>query len=257
MNIALLTDFGTKDYFVGAMKGVILSINENAKIIDITHEIEPQNICAASFTLRACYKNFPKKTIFLTVVDPGVGSERRAILVETENYYFIAPDNGLLGFVFNETKDFRVYEITNENFFNHPVSNTFHGRDIFAPGAAHLSRAIPPTKFGNQINDFVKVSEKTPEKIDKKTLEAEIIYADHFGNLVTNLTRSDFPQLFSLKIRDREINKLCDYFSAAEKDEIFMIFGSAGFLEIAANKNSAKNILNAEIGDKIKVIFEN
>ena len=151
MIIALLTDFGTKDYFVGAMKGVILNINENAKIIDITHEIEPQNIRSASFTLRACYKNFPPKTIFVAVVDPGVGSERRAILVETEDYFFIAPDNGLLSFIFNESDDFLVYEITNEKFFNQPVSQTFHGRDIFAPCAAHLSKGVLPAEFGKVI----------------------------------------------------------------------------------------------------------
>lgn len=257
MNIALLTDFGTKDYFVGAMKGVIMSINENAKIIDITHEIEPQNIRAASFTLRGCYKNFPKKTIFAAVVDHGVGSERRAILVQTKDYFFIAPDNGLLSFVFNESEDFRVFEITNENFFNHPVSNTFHGRDIFAPCAAHLSKGISSKDFGTEIKDFVKIEESKPKKIDENTIEAEIIHADRFGNLITNLTEEDLPQKFSIEIKNQKITKLNKYFSAAGKDEIFMIFGSAGFLEIASNQNSTQLLLNAEINDKIKLIFEN
>ena len=167
MIIALLTDFGTKDYFVGAMKGVILGINENAGIIDITHEIEPQNISEASFTLRACYKNFPSHTIFVAIVDPGVGSKRRAILVETEDYFFIAPDNGLLSFVFNESEDFTVYEITNEKFFYHPVSKTFHGRDIFAPCAAHLSKKMLPSEFGKEINDFINFSETKPRKVSE------------------------------------------------------------------------------------------
>jgi len=123
--IALITDFGTRDYYAGAMKGVILSINSRAQIIDITHEISPQIITSASFTLRACYVNFPKKTVFVAVVDPGVGSSRKAILVETEDYFFIAPDNGLLSFVFNETKIFRVYELSNEQFFGKTVSRTF------------------------------------------------------------------------------------------------------------------------------------
>lgn len=257
MIIALLTDFGTKDFFAGAMKGVILNINENAQIVDITQEIEPQNIRSASFTLRACYKNFPLKTIFVAVVDPGVGSKRRAILVETTDYFFIAPDNGLLSFIFNESNDFIVYEITNENFFNQPVSRTFHGRDIFAPCAAHLSKGVLPDEFGKVISDFVVDKETKPRKINNKIIEAEIIYADRFGNLITNLTEKDLPEKFYLEISDRKIKKIQNYFSEAGIDEIFMIFGSAGFLEIAANKNSAKKILNAGISDKIKVIVDN
>ena len=257
MNIALLTDFGTTDYFVGAMKGVILQVNKNAKIIDITHEIEPQNIRAASFTLRACYKNFPKKTIFVAVVDPGVGSERRAILVETKDYFFVAPDNGVLSFVFNDSENFRVLEISNKNFFNQPVSKTFHGRDIFAPSAAYLSNGVSPAEFGDEITDFVKGQESKPAKINEKTIEAEIIYSDHFGNLITNLTHTDLPESFSLEIKDHKITKLQTYFAEAEKDEIFIIFGSAGFLEIAAFQNSAKKLLNTEIGDRIRVIIKN
>jgi hypothetical protein len=137
--IALLTDFGTADYYVGAMKGVILSINSDVTIVDISHEIEPQNINAASFTLRSCYRNFPPKTIFAAIVDPGVGSDRNAILIETENYRFIAPDNGILSFVFNGTEKSRVFELTNDKFFLPSISRTFHGRDVFAPCAAHLS----------------------------------------------------------------------------------------------------------------------
>jgi hypothetical protein len=142
--IALVSDFGTRDYFVGAMKGVILTINRNANVIDITHDIEPQNIASAGFTLRACYGEFPPQTIFVAVVDPGVGSDRRAILVETEKYYFLAPDNGLLGFVFDETENYCVYALTEETYFRRPVSRTFHGRDVFAACAAHLSKGVAP-----------------------------------------------------------------------------------------------------------------
>ncbi len=257
MFIALLTDFGTKDYFVGAMKGVILQINGNAKIIDITHEIVPQNIASAGFTLRACYKNFPSKTVFVAVVDPGVGSERRAVLVETNEYFFIAPDNGLLSFVFNETEKFIVREITNGKFFVHPVSKTFHGRDIFAPSAAHLSNNIAPTEFGKVIHDFVRFAENRPRKISDKMWEAEIIHADHFGNLITNLTANDLPENFQIFVNDRKINSFREYFAESVENEIFMIFGSAGFLEIVANKNSAAKLLKASINDKIKVIIEN
>ncbi|MDQ3634998.1 MAG: SAM-dependent chlorinase/fluorinase [Acidobacteriota bacterium] len=251
--IALLTDFGIKDYFIGAMKGVILSIIKNAEIVDITHEIPPQNIRSASFVLSACYKNFPEKTIFTTVVDPGVGSNRRAILVETENYYFIAPDNGLLNFIFDNEKDFRVFELTVDKFFNKPVSKTFHGRDIFSPAAAHLSNGVKPEEFGAEIKDFIFHKTESPKRLDENTIEAEIIHADHFGNLITNLKKGDLPEKFTLEINGKKIEKLQSFFAEAKAGELFMIFGSADFLEIAANQNSAKRILKAKVGQKIAV----
>ena len=254
MIIALLTDFGTKDYFVGAMKGVILSINKKANIVDITHEINAQNIRQAAFTLRACYREFPKKTIFTAVVDPGVGSNRRAILVETKNYFFIAPDNGLLSFIFNERKYFRAREITNEKFFRHPVSRTFHGRDIFSPAAAHLSAGTSADKFGAETNDFVSFAENKPRKISENEIEAGIINVDRFGNLVTNLRKEDLPEDFVVEINEKRIETLQNYFAESEKDKIFMIFGSSGFLEIAAFQNSAAKILETEIGAKLKAL---
>jgi len=251
--IALITDFGTRDYFVGAMKGVILSINSAAQIIDITHEISPQDIMSASFTLRACYVNFPKKTIFVTVVDPGVGSSRKAILVETKDYFFIAPDNGLLSFVFNEKENFRVSELSNEQFFRKPVSRTFHGRDIFAPCAAHLSKGVNSNEFGKETYDYVRFAENKPRNIGKIEIEAEIIYIDRFGNLITNLRKEEAPENFSLIISKTKIGKMHNFYSEAEKSEIFMIWGSAGFLEIVAFQNSAAELLNARTGQKITV----
>jgi S-adenosylmethionine hydrolase len=236
MIIALLTDFGLKDYFVGALKGVMSTICETAKIVDITHEIKPQDVRGASFTLLACYKNFPPKTIFVAVVDPGVGSNRRAILVETGDYFFIAPDNGLLSFVFNEYENsgaddsFRVFELTNEKFFAPNVSRTFHGRDIFAPVAAHLAAGILPNEFGGEITDFVRVDESKPREASDKIVEAEIIHTDRFGNLITNLRKENLPAEFSLEIAGRQIAKLQTYFAEAAPGEIFMIFGSAGFI---------------------------
>ena len=251
--ITLSTDFGTIDYFVGTMKGAILSINPGAKIIDITHEIPPQDISSASFTLRACYRNFPKKTIFVAVVDPGVGSNRKAILVETEDYYFIAPDNGLLSFIFDEATDFRVYELTNEKFFKHPISHTFHGRDIFAPVAAHLSNSFKANVFGNETQNFVRLEENKPRKVSEKEVEAEIIHIDRFGNLITNLAQKDLPENFTLEINGTKIEKMQSFFAEAEKGELFMILGSAGFLEVVAFQDSAVNILSAKTGQKITV----
>ncbi len=259
MIIALLTDFGLKDYFVGAMKGAILSICEAVKIVDITHDVEPQNVRAASFTLRACYENFPPKTIFVAVVDPGVGSNRRAILVEAGDYFFIAPDNGLLSFIFNENEtsgasnSVRVFELTNEKFFARNVSRTFHGRDVFAPVAAHLANGIAPDEFGSEINDFVRFEESEPRNVSDKIVEAEIIHTDRFGNLITNLRKENLPEKFSLEIAERKIAKLQTFFAEAERGEIFMIFGSAGFLEIGAFQASAQNLLKVKTGAKIFV----
>lgn len=253
MIIALLTDFGTRDYFVGAMKGVILSVNRDATIVDITHEIAPQKINSASFILQNCYADFPAKTIFVAVVDPGVGSKRRAILVETEKYFFIAPDNGLLNFVFEKAENYKVFEISREIFFHQPVSRTFHGRDIFAPCAAHLSVGVEPSEFGGKINDFVVLAKRNPKRISKSITEAELVFIDRFGNLITNLKAEDLPDKFYLEINNRKIAKLRGFFAEAEPGELFMIMGSAGFLEIAVFQNSAKDLLNAEIGQKIFV----
>ncbi len=247
--IALLTDFGTQDYFVGAMKGTILTINPAANIVDISHEIAPQSIKSASFILSACYKNFPKKTIFVAVVDPGVGSERRAILVATKDYFFIAPDNGLLKFVFEDCAitDVRAsaFELTNKKFFAAKVSATFHGRDVFVPVAAHLSNGVKPQEFGAEITDFIRLEENaTP---------AEIIHIDRFGNLITNLRREDLPERFALEIGGKRIERLQNFYAEAETGEVFMITGSAGFLEIVAFQASARDLLNAEIGQKITV----
>jgi len=253
-NIALLTDFGTKDYFVGAMKGAILSINERTSIIDITHEIPPQDVLFANFILRACYKDFPIKTIFVAVVDPEVGSERKAILVETENFCFIAPDNGLLSFVFDEEESFRVFELTNRKFFAAEVSRTFHGRDVFARVAAHLSKGINPNEFGAEIKDFIHIKTAEPRKISGREIEADIIHIDHFGNLITNLKQTDLPENFTLKINGKMINKLQSFFAEAERSELFMILGSAGFLEIAAFQDSAEKLLNVQINQKVLLV---
>lgn len=252
--IALLTDFGTQDYFVGAMKGTILSINERTNIVDITHQIPPQDIQSASFTLRACYRDFPKKAIFVAVVDPGVGSNRKAILCETKDYFFIAPDNGLLSFIFNEAADFRVYQLKDEKYFKHPVSRTFHGRDIFAPVAAHLSKGVKPSEFGSEIKDFVRFEENKPSKVSDKEIEAGIIHIDHFGNVITNLTQNDLPKSFTININGKKISKMHNFFAEAEKGKLFTIIGSAGFLEIVAFQDSAAKLLKVKRDQKVLLI---
>ena len=251
--IALLTDFGTKDYFVAAMKGAILSIVPAAQIVDVTHEIAPQDIAAGAFALRACYRNFPWRTIFTAVVDPGVGSARRALLVATESRYFIAPDNGLLSFVFDEAESFRVFELTERRYFAAEISTTFHGRDVFAPVAAHLASGVAPDAFGQPIDDFVRLASSRPRRAANGAIEGEIIEIDRFGNLITNLKREDLPDAFTVEIKRTHIRKLQSFFAEADAGELFMIFGSAGFLEIVAFRTSAARLLGAARGEKFAV----
>ncbi|MBA3600311.1 MAG: SAM-dependent chlorinase/fluorinase, partial [Acidobacteria bacterium] len=191
--------------------------------------------------------------IFVAVVDPGVGSKRKAILVETENFCFIAPDNGLLSFVFDE-ETFRALELTNKKFFAAEVSRTFHGRDVFARVAAHLSKGINPNEFGAEIKDFIHIKTARPRKISEREIEADVIYIDHFGNLITNLKQTDLPENFTLKINGKIINKLQSFFAEAERSELFMILGSAGFLEIAAFQDSAEKLLNAQINQRVLLV---
>lgn len=243
--ITLLTDFGTADYFVGAMKGVILSINPQAVITDITHEIPAQDVAAGAFSLLAAYDTFPAGTIHVAVVDPGVGSERRPIVVSAGEYLFVGPDNGIFTYIYDRDPSNQAFQITNETYFRQPVSNTFHGRDIFAPVAAALSTGIDPSFLGPRISDPIRLV---------KSVEPQIIHIDRFGNLITSLTRDQFKEGTSLIINGTVISKVRRFFGEGigKQDEPFVIWGSAGFLEIAVNGGSAAQILGVKRGDAIK-----
>ncbi len=258
--ITLLTDFGTADYFVGAMKGVILSRNAAARIVDITHEIPAHDIQSGAFTLFAVYKDFPEGTIHICVVDPGVGSSRRPILVEAGDYYFVGPDNGIFSFVYERETDCRVFHLTRAEFFRKPVSNTFHGRDIFAPVAAAISKGVKPSELGEEITNYVRLNSISPARMGDGELEAAVIHIDRFGNCVTSIRREHLPDDFALSsarllVNGQEITSHRNHFSESEdaNDRLFTIWGSAGFLEIAASRASAAKILNAERGQKVKV----
>jgi S-adenosylmethionine hydrolase len=261
MIITLLTDFGTADYFVGAMKGVILSINPEAVVVDITHEVAPQDVREGAFTLGAACVSFPAGTIHVAVVDPGVGSARRGILVAGAGQYFVGPDNGLFGFVSERDGGARVFELTNEKYFGPKVSATFHGRDIFAPVAAALSKGVAPEEFGEEIKDHVRLPCLKPQRTAGGTIEAEIIHIDRFGNCVTNLTPAELDEGMiaagaRLTVNGREITSFRRFFSEGgdSPGELFAIWGSAGYLEIAANRARAASLLNAERGQKIQVL---
>lgn len=256
--ITLLTDFGSQDYFVGAMKGAILSINRHALIIDITHEIPPQDIEAAAFNLLATYKDFPAGTIHVAVVDPGVGSTRKPILIECGEQFFVGPDNGIFSWICEREESSRAIHLTNEAFFRDPVSKTFHGRDIFAPVAAALSTGVAMTECGEKLSDFVRLDPLLPAAAGDGSVEGRVIHIDRFGNCITNLTHAHFSadQAASgarLVINDRVLTSFRQSFSegAVDRDDLFCLVGSAGFLEIAARNSSAAKILNAERGHRV------
>jgi S-adenosylmethionine hydrolase len=252
--ITLLTDFGTADYFVGAVKGAILSINPSVAIVDITHEIPPQNIEAAAFTLLACYATCPPKTIHVVVVDPGVGSTRRPILVRAGGQFFVGPDNGVFTYVYDREPSRRTFHITSDKYFRKPASSTFHGRDIFAPVAAALSRGVKPESFGSEVDDEVRLATSVAPVVRKDgTVEGRIIRIDRFGNCITNITRdlvADETRA-SLHIKRKVFGKFRNFYGDSPADELFAIWGSAGFLEISLNLQSAAKVLKLNQGDRV------
>ena len=248
--ITLLTDFGTVDYFVGAVKGAILSVNAGVVIADITHDIPPQDIEAAAFTLLASYQAFPPGTIHVAVVDPGVGSERRPIVVKAGEQFFVGPDNGIFTYIYDREPSHQVVHITADKYFRSSPSSTFHGRDIFAPVAAALSKGLKPKKLGPRITDTVRLKNSlTPEVL-------KIIHIDRFGNCITNITLDliDPKRHATLVINRKRIRTFREFYSSASSsNELFAIWGSAGFLEISMNGKSAAEKLSAKRGDPVLV----
>jgi S-adenosylmethionine hydrolase len=256
--ITLLTDFGSQDYFVGAMKGVILSINPEATIVDITHEVPPQEIETGAFNLLSCYRNFPLGTIHVAVVDPGVGSDRRAIIVECGDQFFVGPDNGVFSWVCEREKNWTATEVTDATFFRRPVSNTFHGRDIFAPVAAALSLGQKPRDFGTPVTDIVRLDSLDPVATNEHTITGRIIHIDRFGNCVTNFTRQTLqsrgvPTSWRITLNNREIDSFRDFFADSTTNEVIAIIGSAGFIEICVRNGSAAKLLNVERGQRVEL----
>ena len=242
--ITLLTNFGTTDYFVGAVKGAILSVNPNVVIVDITHEIPAHDIEAGAFTLLAAYKTFPRKTIHVAVVDPGVGSSRRPIIIKTNDQFFVGPDNGLFTYIYDREPSHRTFHVTSENYFRPDPSSTFHGRDIFAPVAAALSTGVAPEQFGPEITDPVRLpSLETPLRI---------IHIDRFGNCVTNIRREAFEgKIESLTLNGTAIRNFRNFYGEESSLTPFAIWGSAGFLEISVNGGSAAKRLNVKRSDEV------
>ena len=258
MLITLTTDFGYTDPFVGIMKGVIYGINPQAQVVDLSHGIPAQNIMAAALVLRQSVRYFPRGTIHVAVVDPGVGSTRRPLLIEFEESYFIGPDNGVLSLVMEEKTPGRIIHLSNPAYQLQPTSATFHGRDIFAPAAAYLSRGVAPEAFGETIKDFARLTWPGVMKTGT-TIKGEIVYIDGFGNLFTSISADDLKEVRERKLRitlrDLSILGLAANYAAVEQDKYLALINSWGLLEIAVYKGSAQQCSGAIIGDKVEVTW--
>jgi S-adenosyl-L-methionine hydrolase (adenosine-forming) len=257
--ITMTTDFGEADYFVPAMKGAIYSINPAAEIVDLTHLIPPHDIYEAAFTLMCCYTDFPRNTIHLVVVDPDVGSARRPIMVMADECNFIGPDNGVFSYIYQRAHINRVVHFTTQHYFRQPVSSTFHGRDVFAPCAAYVSKLVDWRMMGEEISDPVRFNTPTAVVVSENQIRGTVIHVDRFGNLVTNITPAELTEEriragARVRIGKHEATRVLNYFAEANQNELFAYFGSAGFLEIAVPRQSAARLVEARRGIEVEVI---
>lgn len=262
--VTLTTDFGGSDHFVGAMKGVILKQNPNAHIVDISNSVHSFDILDGAMTIAQAYKYFPTDTIHVVVVDPGVGTNRRPLLVVGDKHLFIAPDNGVLSLVFEQQERLSVRHITSEHYFLQPVSQTFHGRDIFSACAGWLSKGVEPHKFGEEITDFVRFAAPRPKPVNANAIKGVILKVDKFGNLITNITAKEAPQFFgeappqAFKIiaGNKEVTTFRTAYAQGMHNEVFAIVGSMGFIELAANRAAASQLTGANRGSEIGIQLE-
>lgn len=252
--ITLTTDFGARDWFAGTLHGVILRINPRAHIVNLTHEIPAGDIRAGAFALAAACRCFPKGTLHVAVVDPGVGGERPAIAIRTERYSFVGPDNGVLSWALAREKIRAVVRLENDRYFLRPVSATFHGRDVFAPVAAHLSRGVVLDKLGPRQKDFLLLP--WPEARAKgNRIEGEVIYVDHFGNAITNIANANLAARTSYEVFAGR-KRLCpveSFYQSAPPGRAVAVRGSSGFLEISVNGGSAARELKLVRGSRLTI----
>lgn len=253
--ITLTTDFGTSDHLVGTMKGVILNINAAARIVDINHGVVPYDLLDGALSIANAYAFFPARTVHIVVVDPGVGTDRRPILVSAGNQYFVAPDNGVLSMIY-ERESCTVRHITAEHYFLNPISPTFHGRDIFAPSAAFLSKTFQTDAFGEVVTDFVRFT-MPKAKANGTSIKGVVLRVDAFGNLMTNLTAENIPSAslqggpIQLSVSGKSVGQFVRTFAAGNPGEPVAILGSAGYVEIAVNRGSAARTLGVGRGAEV------
>jgi S-adenosyl-L-methionine hydrolase (adenosine-forming) len=256
--VAFLTDFGTRDHYAAVMKGVVLSINPDATLVDLSHELPPHDIVFAAHELVAMYRYYPAGAIFVVVVDPGVGSLRRAIAADVGDWRFVAPDNGVLTGVFQETPPKKVVELTERRYARPTVSRTFEGRDRFAPAAAWLSKGVHLSAFGRALTDYRLIDLPRPT-MDDSALRGVVVRIDRFGNVVTNLDRRSCERLteglgvLTLTVGGRTISRIVSTFTDIGPDEVGALFGSTDHLECAAPSASAAERLGVTVGDAVEL----
>ena len=254
--IALLTDFGMNDHYAGTMKGVILGICPEAQIVDISHEVDQYGIIEGAFLVAQAYRYFPRGTVHVVVIDPGVGTSRRPILVEAAGQRFVAPDNGVLSMIYAREKH-KVRWITSEKYFLKPVSQTFHGRDIFAPVGAHLAKGIAPAKMGKAIGDYMRLHFEKPVRTARRGWTGAVLKIDRFGNLVTNFPAGEFPDLekrpFEISVGLETVGRLARNYAECGPGELFVIAGSSGYLEVSSSQASAAKLLGCGVGAPVEL----
>jgi S-adenosylmethionine hydrolase len=254
--ITLTTDYGTNDHLVGTMKGVILKINPDVTIVDITHNVTPFDLLDGALTIGAAYSYFPPKTVHVVVVDPGVGTERRPLLVSAQNQYFVAPDNGVLSVIFEREENVVVRHANVEHYYLSPISKTFHGRDVFAPVAAWLTKGWQTPSMGDEITDYKKFAMPKPKAADGG-LKGVVLRVDAFGNLITNFRAENLPEgvtqngNFQLQVGTHVVKKLVDTYARGAAGEPIAYIGSSGYIEIGVNKGSASKTLGLGRGTPV------
>jgi len=257
--VTLLTDFGLMDPFVGMMKGVMLQINPALQIVDLCHRVQPQNVRQVAFMLMTSCGYFPRGTIHVAVVDPGVGSGRNILACRTERFYFVAPDNGLLGPILEQEETCACVSVSNPRYFLEQVSQTFHGRDIFAPAAANLSLGVALEELGSPTPPAVRFNFPQPRQVDERTVIGEVLYTDRFGNLVTNLHEEDIRRVggetgaVHISVGGNTIQGLSPSYAAERPGILLALTGSTGFLEVAVNLGSAQEFLAVDIGAQVEL----
>jgi len=255
--ITLTTDFGYSYNYAGAVKAVVLSINPHARIVDISHDIPPFDIVSGAFALGTTYNYFPKGTIHMAVVDPGVGGFRKPILVETEDYYFVGPDNGIFSLIEQKSEVLHIYELNQKQYFLEHVSSTFHGRDVFAPVAAHLSKGVSADKMGMPVKTF-EILEAFEVEIHDDHIAGQVLMIDGFGNVITNIDNGVFTKTlngrsFTIHVKDELIQNIYRTYSDAPLLSKIALFGSSGFLELAISQGAFVNSVPVRVGDEILI----
>lgn len=246
---------------MAAMKGVISTVAPAARVVDVTHDVPAYEITEGAFVVSEAWRWFPKKTVHVAVVDPGVGSSRRPILVEAGGHFFVGPDNGIFAMVYQPMEErgekVVVREITAEKYFRHPVSRTFHGRDVFAPVAAHLAKGITPAQFGKRIDDYLKLHSFRPIRTSKRVWTGQVLRIDRFGNLITNFGVEEFEEIktrpFELAIGTEKLHRLALNYAEVDPGEAFVIVGSSGYLEVSVNQAEAAKRLGCGVGAPVEL----